>query len=247
MIDRYAMVVAEAILIKNVITKTYPTGIVSYVADSYDFFSLITNILPKIKSHIMERDGKLVIRPDSGDPVKIICGDKDAPKDSPEYKGAIELLWETFGGTITSTGYKQLDSHIGLIYGDSITLARCEAICNQLEAKGFASTNVVLGIGSYTYQYVTRDTFGMAVKSTYGEIDGVGVEIFKDPKTDSGNFKKSAKGLVKVYKDESGKITFKDQCSKEESDSGLLELVFEDSKLIREQSLADIRTVANSV
>ena len=229
----------------RLLTKVYPSGIVSLVSDTYDFFKVLTEIIPSMKTEIIAREGKFVVRPDTGNPAKIICGDPEAPIGSPEHKGSIELLWETFGGTITSKGYKQLDSHIGLIYGDSITLERCKLICAGLEAKGFASTNVVLGIGSFTFQFVTRDTFGMAVKSTYGEINGVGIEIFKDPKTDSGNFKKSAKGLVKVYKDDLGNITFKDQCTKAEADEGLLELVFENGKLVREQSLADIRAIVN--
>ena len=153
----------------------------------------------------MGRDGKLVIRPDSGDPVKIICGDPEASPDSPEYKGSVRVLWETFRGTLNSKGYIQLDPHIGLIYGDSITLDRCKAICEGLEANGFASTNIVFGIGSYTYQHVTRDTFGFAMKATYGVINGKPVEIYKTPKTDSG-LKNSAKGLLRVNEDMMKKV-----------------------------------------
>jgi len=124
---------------------------------------------------------KTVFRPDSGDPVKVICGDVDAEPGSPEYKGAVECLWKTFGGTETDKGYKLLNERVGLIYGDSITLERAKAILEQLEAKGFASTNIVFGIGSYTYQYLTRDNFGFAMKATWGQVDGEGREIFKDP------------------------------------------------------------------
>lgn len=89
-------------------------------------------------------------------------------ENKPEYKGVIELLWDIFGGTVNKQGYKVLNSHIGAIYGDSITLLeRANEICRRLEAKGFASTNVVLGIGSFTYQYNTRDTFGFAMKTAY--------------------------------------------------------------------------------
>lgn len=91
---------------------------------------------------------------------------------TPEELGVVEILWNVFGGTINSKGYRQLDPHIGCIYGDSITLLRAADICARLEARGFASTNVVFGIGSFTYTYNTRDTFGMAVKATYGEVDG---------------------------------------------------------------------------
>lgn len=224
---------------ERLITELYPNGIVSIVSDTWDFWQVITEYMPQLKSKILARDGKVVIRPDSGDPVKIIVGDKDAVPGSPEYKGAIECLWEVFGGTITEKGFKLLDSHIGLIYGDSITLQRQEAILGGLKEKGFASFNVVLGIGSFTYEYVTRDTYGFAMKATYGEVNGEPRNIFKDPKTDDGT-KKSAKGLLCVTS-ENGELVLKDQCSWEEEKTGLLQPVFENGKLVNEQSLTTIR------
>ena len=192
-----------------------------------------------MKDQILSRDGKVVIRPDSGDPVKIIVGDKDAAPGSPEYKGAIECMWEVFGGTTTDKGYKLLDSHIGLIYGDSITLERQQQILQGLADKGFASFNVVLGIGSFTYEYVTRDTYGFAMKATYGEVNGEPRNIFKDPKTDDGT-KKSAKGLLQVISFE-GTLVLRDECTWEEEQQGLLETVFENGKLVRKESLSTIR------
>jgi nicotinamide phosphoribosyltransferase len=198
----------EIELFERLITKTYPKKIVSIVSDTWDFWQVITDYLPKLKDVIMSRDGKVVIRPDSGDPVDIICGKLEETRlpsgnyeefypDTPEGKGAIQCLWDTFGGTINGKGYKVLDTHIGLIYGDSITLERANIILDKLEKKGFASSNVVFGIGSYTYQYSTRDSFGMAVKSTCGIVNGEKREIFKEPKTDSGT-KKSARGFLNV-------------------------------------------------
>jgi nicotinamide phosphoribosyltransferase len=140
---------AEIAFLKNLITNIYPIGIVSYVADTYDYFRVITKVAKTLKETILSRDGKLVFRPDSGDPVKIIIGDPEAPVGSPEYKGSVECLWEIFGGTITRKGYKKLDKHVGLIYGDSITLDRAQAILAGLALKGFSSDNIVLGIGSY--------------------------------------------------------------------------------------------------
>ena len=228
---------------RRLISKIYPTGIVSIVSDTWDFWQVITEFLVVLKAEILARDGKVVIRPDSGDPVKIICGDPDAPAGSPEFKGAIECLWDIFGGTISEKGYKILDPHIGLIYGDSITLDRCERICNQLKIKGFASTNVVFGIGSYTYQYTTRDTFGFAMKATYGVVNGEGRAIFKNPKTDDGT-KKSAKGLLSIdYIN--GAMVQQDEVTPTEEMSGLLETVFVDGQLIKETSLAEIRAVLN--
>ncbi len=154
-------------------------------------------------------------------------------------KGAVQCLWDVFGGTANDKGFKELDSHIGLIYGDSITPVRAVSILNGLKAKGFASTNVVFGIGSFTYQYVTRDTYGFAVKATYGEVNGLGRNIFKDPKTDSG-IKKSARGIVAV---KDGKLYDEQESLDIESD---LKPVFKDGKLLVNQTLSEIRKRVNA-
>lgn len=228
---------------ERLITEVYPNGIVSVVSDSWDFWQVVTDFLPKLKDKIMSRNGKLVIRPDSGDPVDILCG---CPLNHPtsatnisESKGLIECLWEIFEGTINEQGYKVLDSHIGAIYGDSITLERCEEICKRLKSKGFASTNVVFGIGSYTYQYNTRDTFGFAIKATYCEINGVGKEIFKNPKTDNG-LKRSLKGLIQL---ERRGLEYRayDQQTWEQETQGSLRTVFLNSQLYHQDSLSVIR------
>lgn len=195
----------EEATLRRFLTEVYPTGIFSFVSDTWDFWAIVTDVLPKLKNEIMNRDGKLVIRPDSGDPVLIMCGDPDAEVGSPEYKGLVEVLWGIFGGEINSKGFKQLDAHIGTIYGDSITLERQEQILSRLWLKQFSSTNVVLGIGSYTYQYVTRDTHGFAFKATamLRQDSAKWEPIWKDPKTDSGS-KKSARGLLAVIENEDG-------------------------------------------
>lgn len=226
---------------KRMITEVAPTGIISIVSDGYDYWNVIDEIIPSLKEMILNRDGKLVVRPDSGDPIKIICGDNEAT-DELVRKGSIECLWDIFGGTINSKGYKVLNPHIGLIYGDAITLERAEEIFKQLEAKGFSSENVVFGVGSYSLGYHTRDTFAFALKATYTIIDGKEQFIFKNPKTDNGT-KKSQKGLVAVLKGENG-ITFKDGLNREQYKNlrnNLLEVVFEDGKLLRDETLAEIR------
>lgn len=229
---------AEQDTFRRLITEVYPSGVVSVVSDTWDLWKVLTEYLPNLKSEILSRDGKLVIRPDSGDPVKIICGDSEA-SDPLVKKGVIEILWDIFSGYINDKGYKELDPHIGAIYGDSITLERAENICEQLKNKGFASTNVVLGIGSFTYQYNTRDTFGFAMKATYGEVDGKGREIFKDPVTDDGT-KRSARGLIKVVSKDN-RYHMKDQVSWEDEKLGELEEVFRDGVLLRDMSLSEIR------
>lgn len=224
---------------KRLITDIYPKGIVSIVSDTWDLWKVLTEYLPALKDEITNREGKVVIRPDSGDPVDIISGNPDG-KTIEEKKGVIELLWDTFGGTTNGKGFKELIPKIGAIYGDSITIDRATQICERLKQKGFASTNVVLGIGSYTYQYNTRDTFGFAMKATYGEVNGEGREIYKDPITDDGT-KKSAKGLIQIYKDPQGHYQLKDQCTWEEEKQGELREVFRDGKLLIDDSLANIR------
>lgn len=261
---------AEMSFLYSYITDIHPTGIVSYVADTYDYWYVLTEILPhySIKKRILERDGKLVIRPDSGDPVKIICGLTEAQyrrtKDGVAYpleawdgaafkggydpipehviKGSIEVLWEIFGGTVTETGHKLLDSHIGLIYGDSITMQRADEILNRLAEKGFASANVVFGVGSYTYQCNTRDTFGTAMKATYVEISGEGIEIYKDPAT-GDKLKKSAMGLLRVVK-ENGEYVLHDRQTKEQAygpDNELKER-WRDGKWISRTTLEEVRS-----
>jgi len=223
---------------KRLITEVYPKGVVSIVSDTWDLWKVLTEYLPNLKEEVLARDGKVVIRPDSGDPVDIICGNPNR-KTIEEKKGVIELLWDTFGGHTNTKGYKELDSHIGAIYGDSITLDRATQICERLKHKGFASTNVVLGIGSFTYQYNTRDTFGFAMKATYGEVDGEGRAIYKDPITDDGT-KKSAKGLLKIEL-ENGEYKLYDQVNWEEEKQGELKEVYRDGQILIEETLSDIR------
>jgi nicotinamide phosphoribosyltransferase len=190
----------------------------------------------------MSRDGKLVIRPDSGDPVDIICGKYPTFGDgfTCEDKGVIELLWDIFGGTINEQGYKVLDPHIGAIYGDSINLERQIQIYERLAAKGFASTNIVLGVGSFTYQMNTRDTFGFAAKGAWFEVDGKGYDIYKDPVTDDGT-KKSLKGLVQVVM-ENNEYQVNTQCSWEQESKGILQTIFEDGKFYNQLTLTEIRS-----
>lgn len=211
---------------KRLITETYPSGIVSIVSDTWDLWNVVDNFLPRLKEDIIFRDGKVVIRPDSGDPVDIICG-------TDSCKGLIQRLWDIFNGTINAKGYKELDLHIGAIYGDSITIDRAANICEKLKTMGFASSNIVFGIGSYTYQYNTRDTLGWAMKATYCEINGVGRAITKDPITDDGT-KKSHSGLLKVIKDSAGHFQLIQNCTWEDfhAPNNELNLKFLDGNII---------------
>jgi len=309
----------------------YPEGILSIVSDTWDFWQVITEFAAELKDEIEARQpnalglAKVVFRPDSGNPVDILCGvevedfsgveleylsdyiadylsdkvseetphgecgpdsvteiikygdsyyeatckffwnrhDKqyyylDSVEDTtlkgatltPEQKGAVQCLYETFGGSVTDTGHILLNERVGLIYGDSITLERCEAICQRLMDKGFATGNVVFGVGSYTYQYVTRDTVGGAMKATYGVINGEGIEIYKDPKTDSGE-KKSAKGLLVVEEVDGPSDTrfkLKDQATWEQvyGKDNAMRVVYRNGRLTEFDNLATIRNLARA-
>lgn len=297
----------------NRLLDLFPSGFLSIVSDSFDLWGVCTDFVPRLKEKILARDGKLVIRPDSGNPVDILCGKKIREYDNvdaatedfrdnlrcsqvhglqeftidterivkigttylqleaevyfnrhdkqyyfidsvefivtnveyhPSFTGVVELLWDALGGTISDEGYKVLDSHIGVIYGDAITLDRAEEIHKRLKAKGFATTNIVFGVGSYSMGYATRDQQGCAVKATYCElrIDDQLIQrnIFKDPITDSG-IKKSAKGRLVLIRDSKGILRLKDECTDEDMKNSLLQPIYVNGKFFNKTTIHDIR------
>ena len=250
---------------RRLICEVYPNGIVSIVSDTWDFWQVVEDFLPKLKKEIMARDGRVVIRPDSGDPVDIICGLRTNPHfntriveghyyccyapfdiDSEyveisegQYYGAYYMLGKTFGCNTTDTGFRYPSTKVGLLYGDSITLERQKQIYLRLEGAGMAACNLVLGVGSFTYQFKSRDSLGFAVKATACKINGELKEIFKQPKTDDGT-KNSLKGLIAIY-EENGTYVAKDCVSEAEEMEGALEPVFVNGSLVKDYSLSEIR------
>ena len=236
MCSNYAVDGDEITLLRRLLTEVYPNTSFSAVLDSYDYWNVIDNILPKLKKEILEHNGCMLMRGDSGDCVEVVTK-------------TVFKLWDIFGGTVNSKGYKVLDPHVKAIYGDSITIQRCREIYQILVDNGFACNNVSLGVGSFSMQCVeeagilkpfTRDTFSSCIKATYCEVDKKPIPIFKNPK--EGGFKKSQKGLCVVY-EQDGKLTFQDGYTSENipREKNLLETVYENGKLIKEQSLAEIR------
>lgn len=227
----------------------YPTGTLAIVSDTYDLWRVLTEYLPRLKDKIMARDGKLVIRPDSGDPEKILCGTarhrvpfNQATTGTPEELGVVMLLDKVFGrGPETSNGFATLDPHVGVIYGDSITPARAQSITSELHQMGYVSTTATLGVGSFSYQYQTRDTFGSAMKATWAEVNGEGINVFKDPVTDDGT-KKSATGRLAVNR-EHGELVLEEQARDWEEKISLLQPVWEDGKFLKHQSFDEVRKV----
>lgn len=247
MCSNYAIDGDEVSFVRRLLTEIYPNHSFSMVSDSYDYWNLVDNILPQVKEEILAHNGCISIRGDSGDPVEIITE-------------TVEHLWNIFGGTVNSKGYKVLNPHVKAIYGDSITPLRCENIYRILVEKGFACNNVSLGVGSFSMQCLeeivlynadpidrlnpyTRDTYGIAVKATYAEDkDGNPIMIFKNPKTDTGKFKKSQRGCCCVTYDGNNfaytdGLTFAEHNT---ADNCLLP-VFKDGKMIKEYTLNEVR------
>lgn len=238
MCSNYAVDGDEITLLRRLLTEIYPNTSFSAVLDSYDYWNVIDNILPQLKEEIMAHNGCMLMRGDSGDCVEVVTK-------------TVFKLWEEFGGTINSKGYKVLDSHVKAIYGDSITIDRCEQIYQILEKNGFACSNVALGVGSFSMQCIeedgqlkpfTRDTFSSCIKATYCEIDEKPYPIFKNPK--EGGFKKSQKGCCVVTVDDQGTYQYQDEFTWEEACANAdnqLVTVFKDGKLQKEQTLQEIR------
>lgn len=242
---------SELEFFRKAITKYYPTGLVSLVSDTYDYFKVLTEYAVILKDDILARKpnalglARVVFRPDSGDQIEIICGDPTAPIGSPEYKGTIECLWDVFGGTVSEKGYKILNERVGCILGDGCTQPIIQGILAGLKAKGFASSNMVFGVGSFSLNMASRDSIGAAQKATWAEVNGVGYDLFKAPKTDTGGMKKSAKGLLRVDLID-GEYVMRDQCTPEEEAGGELKEVFRDGKLLVDHTLAEIRARVQS-
>ena len=246
MCSNFAIDGDEVTMIRRLLTEIYPNQTFSMVSDSYDYWNLVDNILPKLKDEILHHNGTLLIRGDSGDPVQIVTE-------------TVFHLWEIFGGWTNSKGFKVLNPHIKALYGDSITPDRCRAIYEILTNHGFACNNASLGVGSFSMQCLetsngflpyTRDTFGIAIKATYCEDDaGKPIPIFKNPKTDTGHFKKSQKGCCCVYFDGSdfsyvdGK-TYKETL--QDPDNQLLP-VFCNGRMVNDYSLDEIRKTLHGV
>ena len=240
MCSNFAIDGDEVTHIRRLLKEIYPHQNFSMVSDSYDYWNLVNVILPEIKEDVLAHDGCLAVRGDSGDPVQIVTQ-------------TVFKLWDIFGGTVNSKGFKVLNPHVKALYGDSITPQRCERIYQILMNNGFAINNVSLGVGSFSMQCLeywesvqyapfTRDTLGIAVKATYAEdIDGKSIMIFKNPKTDSGHFKKSQRGCCRVSKD-GDEYTYEDGLTWEEAqDNNELKTVFKNGKLLKVYTLDEVR------
>ena len=206
--------------------ETYPTGIVSIVSDSYDIYNAVENIYCKeLKDLILSRDGKLVVRPDSGDPqtVSVIV---------------LNMLWNGFGGTINAAGYKVLNPKVGIIYGDGINITTIENILASIMSDGFAASNMVFGSGGGLLQSHNRDEHYFAFKCCARRDNTVGwVGVKKEPKTDPT--KNSKSGRLKVIKNNGTYATI--QYNPSYDYDNVLRTVYKNGRMVKTFTLDEVR------
>lgn len=237
----------ETMFLKRMLTETYKNASFSFLGDTYDYWNFVDNVIPSCKEEILSHNGKLLVRPDSGDQYETVIK-------------TVQKLWNVFGGTTNSRGFKVLDGHIGIILGDGCTLNALSKIWSKLNSMQFAANNVIFGVGAFCFSAVfegdrvivnTRDVYGIAMKASYGVFDdGDGnvkeVMIYKDPKTDTGGLKKSHRGLVFVEKCDGG-FKYTDGLLSEDyqvyakTHYDAMRTVFEDGRMYNRETFKTIR------
>ena len=243
---------AERESLRDLCVNVYPTGILSYVADSEDYFRLISEDLAALKDEIEARQPdslglcKVVVRPDSSpkSPLEVIVGDPEG-EDELQRKGTLQILWENFGGTVNDKGLRVLNPKIGVIYGEAIDGEMQERIYEQMVAKGWCVSNVLMGVGSYGFlRGASRDSYSIAIKGTHSIVDGLPVSMQKNPKT-AMNSKKSACGLLRVEKENGEYVLYENQ-TPDQFETGELKLSFRDGQFVNFQVWKDIKERAVS-
>jgi nicotinamide phosphoribosyltransferase len=185
------------------VLNAYPEGILACVSDSYNIFNAVENYWGgELKEQVLRRKGTLVVRPDSGDPVRTLLK-------------VFHLLFDKFGFTVNSKGFKVLPPQVRVIQGDGIDLQSIPLIYQALKAHGISAENLVLGMGGALLQKVNRDTQKFALKCSYAEVNGEWMNVKKHPveMNEKGvlvkYFKTSKAGKLKLVK-EAGQFHTKD-------------------------------------
>lgn len=221
----------EVVAMKNMLDQfSGPGKLVAVVSDSYDIYNaIIQHWGTTLREKVLESGGTLVVRPDSGDPVEVTLR-------------CIELLGEKFGFSVNEKGYKVLNPAVRLIQGDGIDLEMVENILANYAKHGWSADNIAFGSGGGLLQKLNRDTCKFAMKCSAIRVDGIWRDVFKDPITDDG--KKSKRGRLMLYSAGRGYFTSREVDGTEQKFDVCLAPVFENGKILREFSFAEVR--ANS-
>jgi nicotinamide phosphoribosyltransferase len=210
---------------------TFPTGTIACVSDTYDVFNAVERYWGKaLRDEVAGRDGRLVVRPDSGDYLEIV-------------PWVLERLGEHFGYATNAKGYRVLDGHVRVIQGDAMEYETIRALFSRIADLGWSAENLVVGSGGGLLQKVNRDTCGFAFKATEAVVDGAARPIFKQPVTDPTKVSKT--GRMKLVRTADGYETIQQphEPDRYAAAEDVLELVFEDGESKRDQTLDEIRAL----
>lgn len=214
---------------RNMLVK-YPNSLVAVVSDSYNIFNACEEFWGTVlKDEVMQREGCLVIRPDSGDPVVTVYT-------------VLDILGSKFGFTINEKKFKVLDPHVRVIQGDGIDIQTMDDILHVMEINGWSADNITFGSGGGLLQKVNRDTMKFAIKCSAVKVDGQWRDVYKDPLTDSS--KKSYAGKLALVQQDHLLKTIKIDDYDNDHPDDLLEVVYENGELVRNQTLSEIRQLA---
>ncbi|MDR3182725.1 MAG: nicotinate phosphoribosyltransferase [Planctomycetaceae bacterium] len=213
---------------RNMLEK-FPSGTVAVVSDSFNIFDACSNLWgEQLKDEILKRNGTLVIRPDSGDPIQVLV--KGQPN-------VFDILSEKFGCTVNKKGFRVLNDKVRVIQGDGIDFEMLDSILYALQQKGYSADNIAFGSGGALLQKLNRDTLKFAFKCSAVDVDGVAREVYKNPVTDKG--KQSKRGRLHLVNVE-GVYRTKRIEESNASDDCLAE-VFRNGEILREYSFAEVR------
>ena len=205
--------------------EQYPRGLVAVVSDSFDLLHACRELWGRqLKAQVLARDGVLVVRPDSGDPPRMVVE-------------TLETLGAAFGATPNAKGYRMLDPHVRVIQGDGIDRAMLTRILAAMQAAGWSADNVAFGSGGGLLQKLHRDTCCYAFKCSSITVNGQERDVFKQPATDSG--KRSKAGRLKLTRHDGMFATHR--AEEAVSSPNLLEEVFLNGDITRPQMWEDIR------
>ncbi len=209
-----------------------PGALFSVVSDSYDLFHAVRDLWGgELRQAVIDSGATLVVRPDSGDPATMVAE-------------TLKALDETFGSSINAKGYKVLN-HVRVIQGDGVNPVSIGQILERVTGMGFSAENLAFGMGGGLLQQLDRDTQKFALKCSAACVEGDWIGVSKDPITDPG--KRSKAGRLMLQRSGDGAFRTVALGSESASEAGwtdALDLVWEDGRLLREQTFAEVR--ANS-
>lgn len=210
--------------------SAFPTGLVAVVSDSYDVFAACKELWgEKLKEKVLERDGVLVVRPDSGYPPDVVVK-------------VLGILGDAFGCPENAKHYKVLNPKVRVIQGDGIDYGMLKRILEVMSMQGWSADNLAFGSGGGLLQKVNRDTQKFAFKCSAIEVNGAWRNVMKDPATDPG--KRSKAGRLALVKQDGALRTMREEEAAAQGLRNELITVYQDGELLVDQTFADIRARA---